>query len=328
MATTFGTVFTKQMTQAKYSKGQWSVPEVVPVAPLAIHPGAHVLHYSSTCFEGLKAYRMPNSDIRMFRVDRHLARFRESAELLCLPLPPAEVLEKMVRDLVALSKDDLPAPPGALYLRPTLMGLDPNIGAAAVPPQEVLLYILAAPVGDYFAGGGSALKIMIEDAQMRTTPGFGKAKTGGNYAAALRHVVKAKADFGADQVLFCPGGDVQETGASNFFLVDDKRLMTKPLDGSFLHGVTRDSVIKLAQSMGYEVIERNFTVADIKEWIKTGEAALSGTAAVLAGVGTFVHRGETFQVGDGKVGKNTERLRKALNDIQFGTGEDRFGWLS
>tara|TARA_R110000787_G_scaffold25373_16_gene71400 strand:+ start:669 stop:1655 length:987 start_codon:yes stop_codon:yes gene_type:complete len=328
MATAFGTVFSEQMTQARYSKGQWTAPEAVPVAPLSVHPGAHVLHYSSTCFEGLKAFRMPDGGIRMFRADRHLARFRESAKLLCLPLPSPQILEKMVRDVVALSQNDLPAPPGALYLRPTLIGLDPNIGAAGVPPEEVLLYVLAAPVGDYFTGGGRALKILIEDEQMRSTPGFGQAKTGGNYAAALRHVVSARGAHEADQVLFCPGGDVQETGASNFFLLDDKRLLTKPLDGSFLHGVTRDSIIRLAQSLGYEVIERNFTVDEVKDWIKTGEAALSGTAAVLAGVGSFVHRGQTYPVADGKVGRNTERLRQALTSIQFGTAEDKFGWLS
>ena len=190
-----------------------------------------------------------------------------------------------------------------------------------------MLYILAAPVGDYFAAD-RALKVLIEDREMRSTPGFGQAKTGGNYASALRHVVRGRKEHGADQVLFCPGGDVQETGASNFFLLDDDRVLTKSLDSSFLHGVTRDSIIVLARDLGYEIIERNFTVAELKDWIRTGEAALSGTAATLAGVGTFVHDGAEYAVADGRVGKNTRRLREALIAIQYGASEDRFGWLS
>lgn len=327
-AAPFGSVFSEQMTVARYADGQWSQPELVPVAPLSLHPAAHVLHYGSECFEGMKAFRMPDGEVRIFRIDRHVARFANSAELLCLPLPPANVVEKMIRDVVASAKADVPEPPGALYLRPTLIGTEANIGAAGRPSTEALLYMLASPVGDYFSGGGRALKILIEDKQMRSTPGFGQAKTGGNYAAAMRHVVGARTSFGADQVLFCPNGDVQETGASNFFLINDKQLLTKPLDASFLHGVTRDSVINIAKHLGYEVIERDFTVQDIKDWIPNGEAALSGTAAVMAGVGTFLHDGKEFTVGDGGIGPNTQRLREALLTIQTGRGDDPFHWLS
>ncbi|MDN5849981.1 MAG: aminotransferase class IV, partial [Nitrococcus sp.] len=237
-------------------------------------------------------------------------------------------VESMVRRVVELNRENVPAPPGALYLRPTLIGTEANIGAAGTPSAQALLYVLAAPVGDYFAGGGRALTILIEDHEMRSTPGFGQAKTGGNYASALRHVINARAAHGADQVLFCPDGDVQETGASNFFLLDDDRLMTKPLASTFLHGVTRDCVITLARHLGYEVIERNFTVAELKDWIRVGEAALSGTAAVLAGVGAFIHNGTTYTVADGRVGPNTLRLREALTAIQSGAVEDRFGWLT
>ncbi|HEX5515226.1 MAG TPA: branched-chain amino acid aminotransferase [Gammaproteobacteria bacterium] len=324
----FGTVFSEQMPLSRFSDGRWTAMETVPVAPLSIHPGAHVLHYSSTCFEGLKAFRMPNGAIRVFRLDRHVARFRQSTDLLCLPTPPADLLEQMVRHVVELSRDDVPVPPGALYLRPTMIGTEANIGAAGTPSAEALLYVLASPVGDYFAGGGRALRILIEDEGMRSTPGFGQAKTGGNYASALRHIINGRAAHNADQVLFCPGGDVQETGASNFFLLDDRRLMTKPLDGSFLPGITRDSLITLARHMDYEVIERDFTVDELKDWIRTGEAALSGTAAVLSGVGTFIHDGKEYTVGDGRVGPNTQRLREALTAIQFGVAEDPFGWLT
>ncbi|HEX7341542.1 MAG TPA: branched-chain amino acid aminotransferase [Rhodanobacteraceae bacterium] len=327
-AAPFGTVFSRFMALTRYCDGQWTTPELVPVAPLSLHPGAHVLHYGSECFEGMKAFRLPDGSHRIFRIDRHVARFAHSAELLCLPMPAPEVIEKMIRDTVEAAHADIPEPPGALYLRPTLIGSEANIGAAGKPPKEAMLYILASPVGDYFSGGQRALKILIDDKAQRCAPGFGQAKTGGNYAAAMRHVVNARNTYGADQVLFCPGGDVQETGASNFFLINDTQILTKPLDTSFLHGVTRDSIINLARHLGYQVIERNFTVDDIKAWIPTGEAALSGTAAVMASVGTFIHEGQEYKVGDGGIGRNTTRLREALLAIQSGRGEDHFGWLS
>lgn len=327
-AAPFGTVLCEHMTVAHFTGGVWTEAETRPVEPLSIHPAAHVLHYSSTCFEGFKAFRMPDDDIRIFRLHRHLERLRRSAELLCLPVPPVELMAAMVRRVVELSRERIPAPPGALYLRPVLIGTEANIGAAGAASSDAMLYVLASPVGNYFANGDRPLKILIADKEMRSTPGFGQAKTGGNYAAALRHVVDGKASYGTDQVLFCPDGDVQETGASNFFLLDDDRILTKPLDSSFLHGVTRDSVLTLAGDLGYEVIERNFTVDELKAWIRVGEAALSGTAAVLAGVGGFVHDGVEHKVANGDVGPNTRRLRQALTAIQTGTADDKFGWLT
>lgn len=324
----FGTVFCERMTVARYRDGHWSGAETAALAPIPLHPGAHVLHYGSSCFEGLKAFRMADGDVRLFRVDRHAERLRRSAELLCLPLPPVAVVERMIRDVVAANRGDVPAAPGALYLRPTLIGTEANIGAACAPPAEAMLYILASPVGDYFRGDGRPLTVLVEEAGMRSTPGFGQAKTGGNYAAAMRHVVDARREHGAHQVLFCPGGDVQETGASNFLLIDDRRVLTKPLDSAFLHGVTRDSILTLASDLGYEVVERDFTVDELLAWSAFGEAALSGTAAVLTGVGELIRGGRRYAVGDGSVGPNTRRLRAALTAIQSGTAEDRFGWLS
>jgi len=327
-AAAFGTVFSRWMTLTRCRGGAWSEVETAAVAPISLHPGAHVLHYGSSCFEGVKAFRMADGNVRLFRVDRHAERLRRSAELLCLPLPPVAVVERMIREVVAANREDVPPAPGALYLRPTLIGTEANIGAAGAPPAEAMLYILASPVGDYFSGGGRPLTLLIEEEGMRSTPGFGQAKTGANYAAAMRHVLAARREHGADQVLFCPGGDVQETGASNFLLIDDRRVLTKPLDGSFLHGVTRDSVLTLAADLGYEVVERDFTVDELLAWTAFGEAALSGTAAVLTGVGELIRGGRRHTVGDGGVGPNTRRLREALTAIQSGAAGDRFGWLS
>jgi branched-chain amino acid aminotransferase len=156
---------------------------------------------------------------------------------------------------------------------------------------------------------------------------MGVVKTGGNYAAAMGPTLAARAKYQADQVLFCPGGEVQETGAANFLLLREGQLLTRGLDATFLHGVTRDSLITLARDQGFEVTERVFSVADMLEWVKNGEAALSGTAAVLAGVGTLIHRGQEHRVGNGEVGPITRALRAQLVAVQQGEAPDRHGWL-
>lgn len=324
----FGSVFADRMGVCPFRDGAWGTPELVPTAPLSLHPAAHVLHYSSTCFEGLKAYRWADGSTRLFRMDMHVRRMVESAHKLYLPVPEPQMLGALIRDVTAAARERTPRPPGALYLRPTLIGTQPNIGAAASPSTEALLYVLASPVGDYFGDGEHATRILMADDLMRTTPEFGMVKSGANYVQALGHVMRAKAKHAVDTVLFAPGGQVQETGASNFLLLDDHEIRTPPLDTSYLHGVTRDCVLKLGAHMGYRVVEQPITVRDVLEWTSGGgEAALSGTAAVLAGVGTIIYQEQERAVRNGAVGPNTRRLRQALTDIQAGYAEDPFGWL-
>lgn len=327
-AAKFGTVFCKQMAIAKRSGGQWGEIDLQPVQPLSLHPAAHVLHYSSTIFEGLKAYRWADGEVRIFRLDRHLERMRQSAESMCLPFPGVEMVREAIFKVVDAVRDEIPGLPESLYIRPCLIGTSPDIGAAALPTSDACLFVLVSPVGDYFAGGLRPLRLLVADQTMRTTTQMGRVKTGGNYAAALRLTMEARKEHAVDQVLFCPDGDVQETGAANFLVFDDKRILTKALDPSFLHGVTRDSLLTLARDMGYEVEERAFTVDELLERSKTCEAALSGTAAVLSPVGELVCRGKTYKMASGEVGPNAVKLRKALTDIQGGLAEDRHGWLT
>jgi branched-chain amino acid aminotransferase len=323
----FGTVLTSHMAVATYQDGKWSSSELKPVAPLQLSPAAHVLHYSSTCFEGFKAFRRADGSIHVFRMDRHIQRMRQSARQLVLPEPDAQQLADMVRALIDRSRDAVPEAPGALYLRPIIIGTTANIGAAATPTTEALLIVLASPVWDYFAGGMKPLRILVDDVNTRSAAQMGMVKTGGNYAAALGPTLAARAKHQVDQVLFCPGGEVQETGAANFLLIRQGELMTRSLDASFLHGVTRDSLLTMGRDMGYSVSERVFTVKEMLEWARTGEAALSGTAAVLAGVGTLIHRGTEYKVGSGEVGPLTRALRAQLVAIQQGEAPDRHGWL-
>jgi branched-chain amino acid aminotransferase len=324
----FGTVFCDHFVSVEYLDGAWQKPKMQAMGPIPMHPASHVFHYASTCFEGFKAYRWDDGKARIYRLRDHVARMQKSAASLRLPVPDADLLAQMVTDLVALHADDIPAPPSSLYLRPTLIGTEKNIGAAAAPSTEALLFVIASPVGDYFAGGAKTLKLLVDDSRARTTEQLGSTKTGGNYAAALGPTLDAKAEFGVDQVLFCPNGDVQETGAANFLLIGDDEIITKPLDSSFLHGITRDSILRLATDNGYKVSERNFTVAEMLELVETFEAALSGTAATLSSVGCLVHNGKEVMVRDGNAGPNTAKLSAALQAIQSGAAEDKHGWLT
>lgn len=325
----FGTVFMPKMVLASFDNNSWTASRIVPSDKLELHPGAHVLHYSSTCFEGLKAFKHEDGSVNIFRMNANIDRMAQSSELLSLPKVDKDQLGQMIKDAVALYADDVPTPPGSMYIRPTHIGTEPAIGKAAAPSVSSLLYVLLSPVGDYFTGGAKPLRLLLEEDGMRCAAHMGMIKSGGNYASALGPISKAKTDWNADQILFCPNGDVQETGAANFILIDGNEIITKALDTSFLHGVTRDSILTIARDAGMTVTERNFTVDELLERAKKPgtEAALSGTAAVLTPVGTLIHNGKEHTVGSGEPGETTSKLRQALNDIQWGKAEDKYGWL-
>ena len=324
----FGTISCDWMTTARADGGPYvydGTPE--PYGDLTISPAAHVLHYGSAVFDGLKAYRQADGSLAVFRLDSHVERMVASAALLRLPPVEPGTLRRMIIDAVEANAAEVPDPPGSLYIRPTLIGTDPDIGAAARPTRGALLYVVNSPVGDYFKGGVRPLTLLVETSIPRTVPQFGMIKCGANYAMALGVTLDSMAGNEAiDQILFATGGDITETGAANFFLADDERVITRSLDESFLHGVTRVSVIELAQHLGYEVEERTINPDELVDWAERGEAFLSGTAAVLAPVGTILCNDMTLTVGDGQPGRNTMRLRQALVDIQVGAAPDLFGW--
>ncbi|KZY40803.1 branched chain amino acid aminotransferase [Pseudoalteromonas shioyasakiensis] len=326
----FGTVFMPQMIQARFADNSWSESALVPSDKIELHAGAHVLHYSSTCFEGLKAFRHEDGSVYIFRMDANIARMKQSSKLLNLPDFDESMLEQMIKDIVKEYADETPTPPGSMYIRPTHIGTEAAIGKAAAPSMSSLLYVLLSPVGDYFSGGATALRVLLEEDGMRCAPHMGMVKSGGNYASALGPILEARSEHQADQILFCPGGDVQETGAANFILIDGDEIITKALDSTFLHGVTRNSILTIAKDLGMTVSERNFTVSELLERAaKPGtEAALSGTAAVLTSVGTLIHNDQEFKVGSGEPGQKVAKLRQALNDIQWGKSADTHGWLT
>ncbi|MDP7068459.1 MAG: branched-chain-amino-acid transaminase [Acidimicrobiales bacterium] len=328
MTVPFGTVFCDWMTTAPTKDGVYQYGgNVEPYGDFSLSPAAHALHYGSAIFEGLKAHWQVDGSLAIFRLDDHVTRMCQSAELLRLPALDAAVLRQMIVDTVEANVGEVPPPPGSLYIRPTLIGTEPNIGAAATPTSEALLYIVNCPVGDYFKGGVRPLTLLVEEDIPRTTPQFGMVKSGANYAMALSPTLDAMAENAAvDQILFATGGDITETGAANFFLADDDRVVTRQLDSSFLHGVTRSSVIALAEDLGYEIQERPIELEELEDWAGRGEAFLSGTAAVLSPVGTMLRGNSKIVFGDGEPGTNTLRLRESLVAIQNGSGDDLHGW--
>lgn len=329
MAGEFGTRFMEKMVASRFSGG-WEQAEIVPGDTLTLHPGAHVLHYASTCFEGLKAFRQADGQVAVFRMDRNVARFAQSSRLLCLPEIDQEQTSDMIRQIVALYRDQVPDAPASMYIRPTHIGTEAAIGKAAAPSATSLQYVLLSPVGDYFAGGEGCLRLLLDREGVRCGPDHGMVKGGGNYASALKHIMRAREQVQADQVLFCPGGDVQETGAANFILVDGDQIITKSLDESFLHGVTRESLLTLARDRGQDVQERELSIDELLERAARPEceAGLSGTAAVLAAVGTLIHDGREYPVGSGQAGPRIREMREELNAIQWGQVEDRHQWLT
>ncbi|MDO6694068.1 branched-chain amino acid aminotransferase [Aliiglaciecola sp. 3_MG-2023] len=326
----FGTVFMPEMALTTFENDHWSKAEFVSAESIQMHPGAHVLHYSSTCFEGLKAFRHKDGSVNIFRMEENIKRMVQSSKLLFLPEVDENQLSQMIVEMVTKYADEVPQPPGSMYIRPTHIGTEPSIGKAAAPSATSMLYVLLSPVGDYFAGGARPLRLLLAEDGMRCAPHMGMIKSGGNYASALGPILEGKEKFDADQILFCPDGDVQETGAANFILIDGNEIITKALDSSFLHGITRSTLLTLAADLGMKVSERNLSVDELLERVaKPGtEAALSGTAAVLTPVGTLIHKGQDIKVGTGEAGPKAIQLRQALNQIQWGEAPDTHGWLT
>lgn len=324
----FGTVFYHEMPLIEFRNGAWSAIQWQSSAEIRLSPAAHCLHYGSTCFEGQKAYRQADGGVAVYRLKDHIARLHHSAQGLFLPPVDAHLFEEMVLELVRRAKDEIPAFPGSLYIRPLLIGLDPKVGNATHPSESACFYVLASPVGDYFTPGAK-MKIYVDETNMRCAPHMGMLKTGGNYASALNWAIHAEKELGAQQVLFCPHGDVQETGAANFILIDPKkkRIVTKNLTSEFLHGVTRDSILQVGRDLGYDIDERAYTTRDLRQWVKEGyEAALTGTAAVLAPVSSLLFEdGEEVQV---QGSEHAMKLRAALLDIQGGKAPDTHHWLT
>lgn len=329
----FGRIFTDRMLMVEWKANQgWFDARIEQYGPFTLDPACAVFHYAQEIFEGLKAYKWNDGTIALFRPDMNALRFNRSAARMCMPEVPVELFLNGIEELVSLEREWIPSAPGtSLYIRPTMIAVEPFLGVR--PSDHYYFYVILCPVGPYYAAGFNPVKIMVEDKFVRAVPGgTGEVKTGGNYAASLKGALEAKKK-GFEQVLWLDGVHrryVEEVGAMNMFFAYGDLVVTAPLTGSILGGVTRDSVLKLAGSLGFRVEERvidiNELIADIRSG-KVTEAFGSGTAAVITPVSHLSYREEMHQIGGGGVGSLTQKLYDTLTDIQYGRMNDPFGWV-
>ena len=328
----FGKIFTDHMFLMNYTEGKgWHDPRIVPYGPISLEPSAMVFHYGQEMFEGLKAYRGKDGHPRLFRPDMNAKRANNSNTRLCIPHIPEEDFVQAISELVSLDRDWIPSTPGtSLYIRPFVISTDEFLGVA--PSKTYLFIVILSPSGAYYASGLAPVGIWIEDEYVRAgRGGIGFAKTGGNYAASLIAQVKAH-DDGYSQVLWLDGVErkyIEEVGAMNIFFKIDGKIVTPMLNGSILPGITRDSVLHLCRDWGYEVEERRISVDELLEAQKNGkleECFGTGTAAVISPVGKLRYKDDVMVIGDGSIGKVSQKIYDTITGIQWGTGEDPYGW--
>lgn len=330
----FGRVFTDHMVTIRYSDAKgWHDAKVGPRAPLTLDPATAVLHYAQEIFEGLKAYRLADGSMALFRPEQNARRFQRSAKRLAMPELPEEMFLQACRQLVQVDKDWFPpVDGGSIYLRPFMIASEVFLGVK--PSAEYLFMVIASSAGNYFKSGAPAISIWVSEQYTRAARGgTGAAKCGGNYAASL--VAQSEAiRQGCDQVVFLDAAEhrwVEELGGMNlFFLFDDGSLLTPPTDGTILEGITRDSVLTLARAQGLNVREERYAMDQWRADAESGrlvEVFACGTAAVVTPVGTVKSTKGAFTIGAGGAGQMTQQIRTKLVDIQRGAAADTHGWV-
>jgi branched-chain amino acid aminotransferase len=329
----FGKYFTDHMFLMDFEAARgWYDPRIVPHGPLALDPAASALQYSQAIFDGMKAIRAEDGKVRMFRPDRHCARLAHGTARMCMPTVPAELLQQAITELVRTDLDWVPAATNtALYLRPTIIGTEGFLGVR--PSQTYLLFVIASPVGAYYAEGFNPVSIWIEEECVRAARGgLGAVKAGANYAASLYAAERAK-EHGYAQVLWLDAAEhkyLEEVGTMNLFVQIGDVFITAPLEGSILAGVTRDSIIMLLREWNHEVVERPIGVDEIERAHADGrlrEVFGCGTGAVISPVGELGHKGKRMVINGKHPGAVSQRLFHELTGIQQGRVADHRGWM-
>lgn len=328
----FGRVFTDRMFTMEWEEGKgWHNATISKYENLSLDPATLVFHYGQEIFEGLKAFATPDGDILFFRPQENVKRFNLSANRLCMPELNEEEMMQAIIELVKVESRWIPRKKGsALYIRPTMISTEVGLGVR--PSNKYLFFVILSPVGPYFREGFKPVSLLVTDEYVRAAHGgVGEAKTGVNYAASLYAQHQAK-DRGFKEVLWLDSSEhryIQEVGAMNMFFVIDGVVTTPALDGAILHGVTRKSVLALAESLGYKTAERKVDIHEVVEAISAGkltEAFGSGTAASISPVGSLNYRGKDYVIGDRQVGPVAQALYSELQAIQYGEKPDTFGW--
>lgn len=329
----FGTLFTDHMFLMNYTEGQgWHDARILPYADFSLNPAAMVLHYGQAIFEGMKAYRNPDGGVQLFRPMDNLKRFNRSAERLCIPAIDCDFVLDALKTLVELEKDWVPHSQGtSLYIRPFAVATDPHLGVHV--SNTYLFAIILSPVGAYYAEGLKPVKIFVENEYVRSVRGgMGFAKAAGNYACSLiaDHEAQKK---GCAQVLWLDGVErryIEEVGSMNIMFKLGGKIVTPPLRGSILAGITRDSVLKLARQLGLETEERPISIDEVFAAYENGtleEVFGTGTAAVISPVGGLIWGDREIVINHNEIGPTAQLLYNTLTGIQYGTVEDKQSWV-
>lgn len=328
----FGKLFTDHMFVMDYhSEEGWHSPRVAPYEPLMLDPSAMVFHYGQAIFEGLKAYKAPDGRVLLFRPDKNIKRLNETCQRMCMPELDEELVLEGLKQLLEIEKDWVPSAEGtSLYIRPVVMATEPYLGVR--PSNSYKFLIILSPVGAYYAGQLSPVKIYVEDEYVRAIQGgVGHVKTSGNYAASLLAQKKAE-QFGYDQVLWLDGKEkkyVEEVGSMNIFFKINGEVVTPKLNGSILSGITRDSVLSLLKDWEVPVREERISIEDVYKAYKNGELEEvfgTGTAAVISPVGELNWNNEKMIVNEFQTGEFAKKLYTAITSLQYGKENDKFGW--
>ncbi len=328
----FGKYTTDHMFLMDYTRPKgWHNARIEPYQPLRLDPTAMVLHYNQEVFEGLKAYHLADGGIGLFRPEKNIERMNASARRMVMPEVDPGLFLQAIQELVLLDREWIPTLAGtSLYIRPTMIATEPSLGVR--PAEEYLFYIVLCPVGAYYREGFNPTRIYVSDGYVRAARGgTGEVKTSCNYGPTLL-VSRQAARQGYTQVLWLDAKEhryVEEVGTSNIFFVIEDELVTPPLDGTILPGITRDSVLQLARHWGLNVSERPISIDEVVGGCQNGalkEAFATGTAAVISPVGQICYKGEDLQVADGQTGELSQTLYEEITAIQYGCQEDPFGW--
>ncbi|RHZ73433.1 branched-chain-amino-acid transaminase bat2 [Aspergillus turcosus] len=341
----FGKTFTDHMLCIEWSAANgWDAPRIVPYQNLSLDPSACVFHYAFECFEGMKAYKDKKGQVRLFRPDKNMARLNKSSERIALPTFDGKALIKLIGDFVRLDSRFIPDARGySLYLRPTMIGTQNTLGVG--PPGSALLFVIASPVGPYYPTGFKAISLEATDYAVRAWPGgVGDKKLGANYAPCVLPQLKA-ASRGFQQNLWLFGEEeyVTEVGTMNLFIAlknketGQKELVTAPLDGTILEGVTRDSVLALARERlvpkGWTVSERKIRMSEVAQASEEGrliEVFGAGTAAIVSPVRTISYRGKPVDCGlkeNEEAGEIALQMKNWIEGIQYGDEEHPWSYV-
>jgi branched-chain amino acid aminotransferase len=324
----FGKYVSDHMLLCDYAHGEWGQPQIVPFANLSLNPSTLALHYGQTVFEGMKAFHMKDGHINIFRIDRHYDRFVKSLERMCMAVPPREIFTEGLIKLIETDKAWVPGQEGAsLYLRPFVYASEARFGVKISDQYRFIIF--TGPVADVYI---KPIKVKVETNYIRAARGgTGSAKCGGNYGGAFYPTRQAR-EQGYDQVLWTDAKEnkfIEESGMMNAMFVINDTLVTPPLSDSILDGITRDSLLTLANDLGYKTEERPVSVDELERAFRDKtitEAFGAGTAAVVAPIQTIHINGIDYYLPEYSHENLLNKIKHKLGRIRSGQEEDVYGW--